>query len=150
MEQKTESITFLGLPMPPSVNAIYANNKFAGRGRIKTEAYRYYLRDVEYWRLKHLSVVNAARASLQNMPSGHALRLSYKFWFARNSVLTLKGRPKRNDTANRLKPLDDALAPLLGIDDCLFWDGEFEKITYSPDPLTRDFVDVTIRVINVV
>lgn len=45
-------MAILRLPIPPSVNALYFNRKYGkGRGRIKTPAYRRWLKEADGWLL---------------------------------------------------------------------------------------------------
>lgn len=138
------------LPMPPSINACYANNPKAGRGRFKTAAYDFFIKEMMYWRLKNLASVNSAKAILHGLTPGQAIRVEHMFCFERHRIMTKSGRPKKNDTANRIKPLDDQLAFILGIDDCLFWAGTYDKIGLNKEMKSpyRESVTTTLTIID--
>lgn len=96
----------------------------------RSDEYVAYLREMEHWRLIHLPAVRNARASLQErLRADPALRLRIDacFRFVHGNIICRDGRPKRNDTENRLKALLDAVAAVLGIDDKLFWAGSYDK-----------------------
>lgn len=139
------------IPMPPSVNACYANNKKeSGRGRIKTKKYREFEQEMLLWFWANTRLVRMLAKVLQELPPGMAVKLEYDFYFKKSSIITEENRPKRNDTANRLKPLDDQLATLFGVDDSLFWDGEFKKHFTADEKASEEWVDVTISVIDII
>lgn len=128
-----------GLPMPPSSNNMYAT---VGRRRIKSRETLTWERDTDRWALKNAQELIQARALLgQAVAKGEVIDIDAQFWFRYEKVLTIKGKPKKLDTSNRIKGLHDALARLLRIDDCHFWHGSFEKIPTTGVPY--DFVDCT-------
>lgn len=138
-------IQLLQMPMSISINASLANNPREGaRGRIKTKAYLDYIKAVEHWRLANLAAVNTARSEVRRQVGlGKVLHVSYLFVFDRGKIITQSGRPKRLDTSNRIKVLDDQLSALLLIDDSYFWSGHFTKMSKLFDD-KEDYVDVTI------
>lgn len=135
------------LPLPPSVNRLYERRGGPGRGMKKTAEYVEYLAAVESWRLQRLDRVARMRrdlsAWLRANPTGR-LHVDAHFRFRRGAVLCKDGRPKRNDTENRLKALLDAVAGLIGCDDSLFWSGSFDK---APVP-ENGWPSVTVRIIG--
>lgn len=143
----SKSVRLWGLPMPPSVNACYSN--VPGRGRCKTLEYKNYTNLVHYWAMKNASTVRNAQHQLRGLQADEVIKMEYRFFCDRKKVINKKdGRPKKNDTANRLKPLDDQIAALVQIDDSLFWHGVFEKIPVVMKPLDREFVDVTLHIVK--
>ena len=132
-----------GIPMPPSGNNVYATLMLRGRPvRVKSKPMKLFERDAAQWALRAGLALTQARVMAQTLDIGTALQVDCLFHFHRKSVLTLTGRPKRNDTANRLKPLHDSLSGILGIDDCHFWNGSFEKLVV-PDQVPEH---VTVRI----
>ena len=92
----TRHIT-LTLPLPPSVNAMFGNNRGPGRGRYKTKAYRDWIK--------------AATASLwEQKPAGGFPFFSDAFAIHIAVPLTMRG-----DVDNRLKGASDFLKTPAGI-----------------------------------
>ncbi len=137
--------TIKSFPLPPSINAVYANH--SSRGRIKTQVMHKYEDQVKAWCLKTGHALQSARVLISNLPHNYALHLDRHFYFKHDSILTKKNRPKRNDTTNRIKALDDALAAILGCDDSLFWSGSETKSCLSNEELDP-YVDITISAIE--
>lgn len=48
----------LRLPIPPSVNALYANSRHAGRGRFKTKLYRNWIKEADGYYLTQKPIVS--------------------------------------------------------------------------------------------
>lgn len=114
-----------GFPLPPSANELYAN--IPGRGRIKTEALKSFEAEVHYWSMKNQHLLLPARELCQSIGPGCFIRLHKFFYFRPHKILTKSGEPRKNDTSNRIKALEDVLAKLLGIDDKWFWAGNYDK-----------------------
>ena len=129
-----------GFPLPPSVNALYLN--LPGRGRCKSPKYRAYEESVRFWLYKNNPSIQTLRVILGDIPKGTVLRVDQTFYFQRKSIITKDGRPKKNDTSNRLKALHDAIAELIGIDDCYFWDGTYSKRIATHEAF-GEYVDLT-------
>lgn len=136
----------LDFPMPPSANNLYAN--MLGRGRFKTAALRGYEKEVSIWALQHRYLLESAREQVSKLEPGEALSLERVFYFPYASILTKDGRPRRNDTSNRIKALDDVLATILGIDDSIFWSGSESKGVCRHRSL-GEYVDITFQSINI-
>ncbi len=132
---------FKNFPMSPSVNEIYSN--VAGRGRIKTPIYRCFERDAMIWNMKNSLLVQDCQKKISEMPISQAIRVNRVFSFPVTSILNKLGRPKRNDTANRIKALDDAMAAILGVDDCIFWSGSEDKVI-GPLCVHIEFISIDI------
>ena len=121
-----------GLPMPPSANALYrnVNRRFGkGSGRVKTNEYKIFESKIKQWAWQNPDQFTLARTFIKQVQSrGDLIRLDLTFFFERSRIITKDQRPKRLDTSNRLKAMHDALANMLGFDDCLIWSGAFDKI----------------------
>jgi Holliday junction resolvase RusA-like endonuclease len=127
--RKTMDITFTGIPVPPSSNAMYCNSRVPGRrGRVKSREMRMWERDFATWALENAQAFARARAILKTrMKPGYVLQFDATFNFTRERIFTKKGLPKRLDTSNYLKALHDAMAEAIGIDDSWFFDGMMRK-----------------------
>lgn len=120
-------ITFWGFPMPPSVNHAYRNLAIRGRpGRVKTKEYRDFEREVLFWGIGHVNEVRDAQDQLAGRAQPR-LCVERTFFFPKSEIYCKDGTVKQNDTTNRIKLLDDALAKLLGVDDKFFWSGHISK-----------------------
>jgi hypothetical protein len=152
------------LPMPPSSNALYRNATERDRARysafgkscpprFKTEAYDRYYQEMKIWCMQNQSALDRVRDSLVPLLGPHkVLRRDVELVFPTSAVLTKDGRPKKNDTFNRLKALDDLLAEALGVDDCYFWSGSVKKFHRSIDDYVGEFKGycfVSFEMINI-
>lgn len=136
------SVAITGFPMPPSVNALYAH--VSGR-TVKTRVYRDYEQAVYHWMISNGPQVDACRALVKSL-DGKVLHVDAMFYMLRKSILCLNGKPKRNDTSNRLKALHDVLGSIvLLIDDSYFWAGSFSKQICE----TKAYVDINFKTCNV-
>lgn len=120
-------ITVKNFPLPPTANHLFINAR--GGGRVKGPGYRRYAVECEHWRYRNLQRVALIRSELQNWPM---IRIDTIFVMPRISILCKDGRPKRNDTSNRIKACHDLLADMLCLDDSRFWAGSFDKIPSDP------------------
>lgn len=118
-------ISIRGFPMPPSSNNAYINSESGGR--VKARSTREYQDTVKWWAIQNAHQMNRLRDWVLMLPPKHAIRLDRMFNFMPHKILTKNGEPKRNDTTNRIKLLDDAVSALIGIDDCYFWNGYVDK-----------------------
>lgn len=142
-----EQITLKDLPMPPSANNLHATI-WKTKRRVRTKEYNIYEQMMNLWASTHQVQLNNARQLTIALKKDQAIRVDRTYWFQRSSVLTKTGEPKRNDTSNRIKALDDSLSALLGIDDKYFWEGSFEKLIV-PSGDHPGWVDVTLTIINI-
>ena len=113
--------------MPPSCNAPYRLfhvNGIVKRAKGKEQVA--FEKDVTLWAMANSALVKHARAALE---SRHEARLvvDRMFCFPLHEIVCKDGQVKKNDTTNRIKALDDAIATVLGIDDKNFWSGSFDK-----------------------
>ncbi len=139
-------IEIKNFPMPPSANSLYKN---IASGRAKTEKYLQYEQQVKIWTYKYGYQLTTARLYIQDRNPGEVFHLERTFYFHQESILTKKMTPKKNDTSNRIKALDDVLGQLLGIDDSHFWDGEFKK-RVSKHPAFGEYVDIKINTMPII
>jgi hypothetical protein len=117
-----------GLPLPPSVNELYTNISMQGRpGRVKSKAYVEYCRAMDDWAWANMAQLRPLRAWVQTLHPNDLIRVDCLFLHDKKSILCANGKPKKNDTSNRLKAALDLVAGLLHIDDCRFWAGGFDK-----------------------
>lgn len=114
-----------GIPIPPSMNNAYPTNKW-GR-RYKSKPFVEWERDFRIWCLKNTSRVNEARAEFSKARKGEFISIRCDFFFHRSAILCKDGKPKRNDTSNRLKILHDGISGAIWADDSWFFDGSFSK-----------------------
>lgn len=119
-------ITFSGIPIPPSSNNMYTNGRFGGR--VKSAKMREWEREFADWAMENGQVFARAKMLLAlRLKPGVVLAMHPTFFFERSRILCKDGKPKRNDTSNYLKPLHDALAAALQIDDSWIFDGTMRK-----------------------
>lgn len=111
--------------MPPSLNNAYPSNRQGVR--FKSKEFREWENDFRLWALGQNKALTAARAEFHTPRSGHSVWIQSDFYFQRAKILTKDGRPKRNDTTNRIKMLHDGVSSAIWLDDCYFWDGTFTK-----------------------
>ena len=102
--------------LPPSANKLYANVR--GRGRIKTSAYTKFVNETKLYVLQQLTGNEPAA----NSDVGHRLEITI---FVPN--LLTKSWPRaarftKLDASNRLKPIEDVVVSIVGIDDSCFMD----------------------------
>lgn len=111
--------------MVPSMNMAYPSDKF-GR-RFKSKEFKIWEGVFRGWCLANAVTVNAARREFSVIRPGHMVIIHSQYWFLRESILCKDGKPKKNDTSNRLKILHDAISEAIWLDDCYFFDGTFTK-----------------------
>lgn len=141
------SFKIVRFPLPPSVNALYSSIGHSGR-RVKSKAYLNYQRSVYNWLGSNLEQVKVGRSICSKVNGTKAvLEVNATFYMEHRSIRCKDGRPKRNDTSNRLKALHDALSDIvLGIDDSYFWNGTFKKV--SVDDPKLEGVDIEFIIIG--
>ena len=129
--------------MPPSSNHLYAGTV----RRYPSAGFKAWKRDFDKWSMANSKAVLEARNAICALRPSQALHVSRTYWFNYSSVMTQSHRPKRNDTSNRIKALDDAIAQLLGIDDCRFWDGSYYKRIHMVEK--HEYANVTLEPIAI-
>ncbi len=131
-------LVIANFPMPPSINRMY----MVSRNRIiKSKDYRLYEGEIYQWLTVHRAEVAGIREYFKDI-SGYVINVDATFHMLRKNIICLSGRPKRNDTSNRLKALHDVLATvIIGVDDSYFWSGSFNKVALE-DVGASQFVEV--------
>lgn len=120
----------LDLPMPPSVNKAYATTR--GGRRILTQAGKDYKRRVATAVAAHCA--SSPDLVFQETPLSLKICIytetENKGW----SKGKAKNRYKRLDASNRVKLLEDAVFSVLGVDDCLVFNLQVQKIRHTTTP----------------
>jgi len=134
-------VLFKRFPLPPSVNELYAT---IGRKRVRSSVYRSYVRAALIWMKMNPEIVKQARElSIETGPH-RFIHIDTIFYMNRKNIICADGRPKRNDTSNRLKALHDVLSEIIGIDDSYFWSLSADKTPVENE--NEVGVDVTLIV----
>lgn len=142
---ESKKVFLLGLPFPPSVNQL-----FSGKTRRYTsEAYKAFKWEFDLWsnqRSIRFMLPTTKKFLAQEIEKTNGIiDIEFEFYFDRSTIITKQNKPKRNDTSNRIKGIEDSITELIGIDDAYFWNGRFKKlVTQYKEP----YVNVTIRVIG--
>lgn len=135
-------------PMPPSSNQIYEpiQKRFGGVGIRKSKVYKKYEGQVIQWLIANQSQIKEIRTFVQSI-TPHVIHVDAKFWMPKKEIVTADGKPKKNDTANRLKALHDVLSTLIiQIDDSYFWSGGFSKEALpDEDEAAESYVDIVLN-----
>lgn len=132
-KDRIQSIVIKEFPVPPSANALYA---YVKNRMVKTAKYRKYEQEVFKWLTVNHDKVREIRSFVKDL-SPFVLHVDATFHMKRSDIICLNGKPKRNDTSNRLKALHDVLSMIIiGVDDSYFWSGSFHKVAIreSKDP----------------
>ncbi len=137
-------IEIKGYPLPPSANNLYANNARTG-GRFKTEKYKSYELEVARWARLNAYQLDPLRRIIEKMKPNWVFHVDRQFYQKPYRIMTKLGAPRKNDTSNRFKALDDTMSQLLGIDDSYFWCGSFDKHP-ALHPALGEYVDLKFTV----
>ena len=135
------SFTIDNFPLPPSANSLYAHSRMYDR-MVKTQAYKDYDKDVQLWIASNQGKVDEVRGFAKDLKG--VFHINATFYMQHKSVVCKDGRPKKNDTSNRIKALHDVLSNILGVDDSYFWSGSFTKVAMA-DGKERVAVTLVIR-----
>lgn len=137
--------------MPPSTNNLYytASKRNIGFGkgvrRYRTESYKVFQETMRQWSM----VVGreAKQFSIEMwkwIEGGQYLHLDRFYIFPKGKVFAQNHRgPRKLDTSNRDKALDDSLGAILGVDDSYFFSGSHEKIV--DEEQNREFACVHVK-----
>lgn len=131
------------IPLPPSQNNAYPTNR-QGR-RFKSQKYRMWLNLFTKWQYEHWNDVQILKREFGQIRLGHYIQIDTVFYFHRPTILCATGLPKRNDTSNRLKILYDAVAEMLTIDDCFFFDGSFYKRLNESESNIQEYCNIDLQ-----
>lgn len=140
MSDRVLSIKISKFPAPPSVNRMYRHVN----GRVmKSKEYRDYEAAGYHWLVSNQEQIKAIRQFVKDI-GYQVIHIDAMFNMFRGSILCKNGKPKKNDTSNRLKALHDVLAnQIIGIDDSFFWSGSFGKVAIDDDLV--EFVDIVLK-----
>lgn len=121
---------FDNFPISPSENNCYPSmvNKRTGRAfRFPSRELKAFQAAAKAWAEPRASII--AQAKLGLLPSPRAqIRIDLYIAFTPSRLFTKDGRRKQLDASNRIKPIHDALADILGIDDRFFYTGQSEAV----------------------
>lgn len=126
-------------PLPPSANALYAS---VGRRRVKSKVYIQFIAAARRWMMTNSKVIEESRQLTLETGARRFLHVDTVFYMMRKTIICKDGTPRRNDTSNRLKALHDVLAEIIGIDDCYFFSGSYDKV--AVDDERKVGVDITM------
>lgn len=126
------AIWIMNFPLPPSVNEYLVPI----RGRlVKSQVHRRYQTTCFQWASVNRQALNGIVASItrgladiESREGRVGLRVDCWFAFSEDRLFTKTDKAKSIDANNRLKPLLDGLVQVTGIDDCLFFAGNCEKV----------------------
>jgi Holliday junction resolvase RusA-like endonuclease len=124
-------ILFDQLPMPPSENQCYATD-FHTKRRFETKELSEYKSRFQAWSIKRFKEIADLQGKLKWDMADHRqqIRIDAYFFFQYEELFTKpttsRDRPRRKkmDVSNRIKPLHDCIAAMLGVDDSRFFIGE--------------------------
>lgn len=121
------------IPFPPSVNSIYAGKT----RRYKSPDYEKWERQFDEWALSNwgqiAKVRNFCNAATENNLDFLTLRID--MFVHRSRIFSKNGTVKKIDCSNRVKPLLDALANVLYIDDNRYFLAGVEFCIYDSNKL---------------
>lgn len=137
-------IQLLNIPMPPTVNKLYGGGLRTKR-RFKTELYLNWEDELQNWALINSRTIILAQNLFLTERYNHIIRVDKNFYFTYSSIFSKTGKMKKMDTSNRIKPLEDGLVQVLGIDDCYFKSGMVQTylIPYLSDK--ESYCDITMQ-----
>lgn len=115
---------FDNFPMPPSVNSSLA--LFRGR-LIKTARHREFQSLCEIWAYANFKRIQEIRAEMGKWSERRFFHINYVFNFPHTRIFSQKNTVKKIDVTNRIKPVEDAIFKILGLDDSLVFSGSFSK-----------------------
>ena len=138
---KAATMSFSGVPIPPSSNNQYILVR--GRGRTfhaPSQELKNYRKAMDAYFIEQEKPLQFAK----ELFAGYPLAIHCSFGFEKSRLLTKKGTFKRLDVSNRIKAIHDAFATALLIDDCNFVFVSAKK--YSVPIKDREQVTVEITI----
>ncbi len=99
------------------------------------ELNHFYLQCKSFANLNHVQMTAIRKQCLEWIRKGYVLKTEAWVGFENSRVWTKEGQPKQIDSDNRLKPLQDGLSKMLGIDDLWVFNATIEKVTVSSKDL---------------
>lgn len=116
------------LPLPYSVNQGLIRNKYSHK-YIKTSYARAFDSKIDCWIARHIGD-NKFSYLKEEINKGKMLRVDYYFLFHVDRIIWKNKKTLRQlDVDNRIKPLQDAVSKIIGIDDTYFKKGHREIIS---------------------
>lgn len=139
-----EKFRLLNLPYPPSTHDQYMPIRMGNVARVvPTGQLKKFQKDCERYFMDNFLVVGKARQACREwMLKGNMLQVDFYFFAHGTRLWTQHDAPRKYDTSNLVKPVEDELAKLLQVDDSCFFRGSHEKAeTMRSDP----FVNIMLR-----
>lgn len=140
----SEKFRLVNFPQPPSIWDQYMAVTMGGRARmVPTRHLTAFQKTCDQYFKDNFLIVGKARATVREwLLRGHMIRTDFFFFSHETRIWTLKDAPRRYDTSNLVKSIEDELAKLLQVDDCHFFKGTHEKCTTQrSDP----FVNIMLK-----
>lgn len=111
------TVTFKGVPLPPSSNNQYRSFLQGGKIRhVSSQELKLFKQAMDFYFLQNVNLVKFSREAF----GGYPLHFHVDFGFERSRIISKKGTFKRMDVSNRLKAIHDTFAGALLIDDSMF------------------------------
>jgi len=132
-------------PMPPTINNSLASIRIGNSFRqIKSVDARAFDKQVQIWINRNEASLKTIRQEIKaKMDDGFQLRIMCYYCFAHEDLWTLKDKPKRLDTNNRIKATLDGIARAIEVDDRHFFGEEHEKVeTQQSPPHVMAIIDI--------
>lgn len=109
---------------------------------MRSHAYKMFESAARKWMILNPEMVDEARQLTLDAGPNRFIHIDTVFRMLRKNIFTKEQKPKRNDSSNRIKALHDVVAEMLGIDDCYFWSGSYDKV--AVDDESEVGVDITM------
>lgn len=150
LQEVSVIIIFDNFPIPPSLNHCYPTvfSRKLGRAiRVSSGELKKFKRAADNWEASRPEVVKAARRYL--LPN-HRNLIQVDAYVGLHSecLFTREATRKKYDVSNRVKPLHDALAEILGIDDRFFSVGETQPVLIPKEKTECVLIRMAIREIQ--
>lgn len=116
-----------GFPIPPTVNKCYPSNK-QGR-RFKSKDLSQFCNVADIWSLRQKKALKDIYQHFNKLiHNNYWIEVNMYIHVNYNKIYTKKGKLKKIDASNRIKPAHDKLSELIDIDDKYFSVGKSEFI----------------------
>lgn len=123
-----DSILIANFPWPPTVNGLYSNAGTYRTKRVKSREYRQYLSNCIVYKQKYRQDIEKMKLAVKEwVGEKRVLHLNIDLVGYRSNFWTKAGVPKRIDSDNRIKALQDALSSILEFDDKFIFKNTIEK-----------------------
>lgn len=131
------------IPMPPSSNNAYPQNKF-GR-RFKSKYYLDWEDKMQEWCILNTKKVVQSQKLFNVETSSQVINVKINFYFPSNKLLTKLGKIKKIDPSNRIKLLHDGLSKIIGLDDCYFQSSSYKTYVIPTHLNCEAYCDVEME-----